>query len=447
MEVKAKDIIDKLKKGFFSFFKDPQEYIYEAINNLRKGGEIKGIGWIFELVATVLLCFIGFKQKSIGQKSKVLTYHTVFSLIPVFAFIIAIAKGFGGYDEKIIDLINEYVGENSDKVMQLYYTAQKQLEYSQGGVILGVGIIFLTWSVYSIFSEVESFFNDIWRITTSRSFIRRVSNYIASLFIITILMICSVGFRVYTNEIGGAIGTIVKWGTPWIATFLMFFFLYTAIPNTRVKASKAIISAFIASLAFIVLYFVFTTIMFKAASYNQVYGSIAIIVLGLMFMNYFWVITLSGAELCFSMQSDGNLNFISTGDKKKSDYENDFYRLRIASYIYRRFSEAKDGNNSFSDVKTLSEECSLSSHQVMDYLEKLRVAGIVSQVQIETREDCFQPAMPVEQMTMRLFFNKIHTADFNKEDETQTQSEISKHFCNHISNIENATSEMLIKDL
>jgi predicted transcriptional regulator len=98
-------------------------------------------------------------------------------------------------------------------------------------------------------------------------------------------------------------------------------------------------------------------------------------------------------------------------------------------------------------VKTLSEECALSSHQVMDYLEKLRVAGIVSQVQIETREDCFQPAMPVEQMTMRLFFNKIHTADFNKEDETQTQSEISKHFCNHISNIENATSEMLIKDL
>ena len=72
---------------------------------------------------------------------------------------------------------------------------------------------------------------------------------------------------------------------------------------------------------------------------------------------------------------------------------------------------------------------------------------VISRTKIETREDCFQPAMPVEQMTMRLFFNKIHTADFNKEDETQTQSEISKHFCNHISNIENATSEMLIKDL
>lgn len=443
--MEAKKIINKVKEEIIEFIRDPQEYLYGAINFLRRGNDIKGIGWILELVSTVLLCFVGFKQKSIGEKAKVLTYHTVFSLIPVFAFIIAVAKGFGGFDAKIIELINEYVGENSDKVMQLYNTAQKQLEYSQGGVILGMGIIFLMGSVYSIFSEVESLFNYIWRIKKSRSFIRRVSNYIASLFIITILLICSVGLKVYTDEIGGVTGNIVRYGTPWLATFLMFLSLYTAIPNTSVSARKAMIAAFIASLAFLVLYFVFTTIMFKAANYNQVYGSIAIIVLGLMFVNYFWVITLSGAELCFSMQSDGNLSYISTVDHNKSDYENDLYRLRIASSIYHRFSEAKDGKRSFSDVKTLSDECALSSHQVMDYLEKLRAAGIVSQVQINAREDCFQPAMPVDQMTLRLFFNKIHSIDFNIDKDTQNN--ITKHFNSHVANIENATSDMLIRDL
>lgn len=445
MEAKAKEIIGTIRGEIVSFIKDPQETIYRTINLFLKGSEVRGIGWIFQLVATVLLCFVGFKQKSIGQKAKVLTYHTVFSLIPVFAFVIAIAKGFGGFDAQIIELINEYVGENSDKVMQLYDTAQKQLEYSQGGVILGVGIIFLMGSVYSIFSEVESFFNDIWRVTKSRSFIRRVSNYIASLFIITILLICSVGLKVYTDEIGGFLGVLTKWGTPWIATFLMFLSLYTAIPNTRVKTRKAIIAAFIASLAFLLLYFIFTTIMLKAASYNQVYGSIAIIVLGLMFVNWFWVITLSGAELSFSMQSDSNLTFISDYELTKSDYENDLNKLRIASSIYRQFSKAQNGKYSFSDVKRLSEECTLTSHQVMDYLEKLRAAGIVSQVQIDAREDCFQPAMPVEQMTMRLFFNKIHSVDFKIDN--NTESDIIKHFNNHVVNIENATSDMLIKDL
>lgn len=445
METKSKDITKRIKSGFFSFLKDPEEYIYRTINIIRKGGEIKGIGWILELIATVMLCIVGFKEKSIPQKAKVLTYHTVFSLIPVFAFVVAIAKGFGGFDAQIIELIKEYVGDNSDKVMQLYNTAQKQLEYSQGGVILGVGIIFLLGSVYSIFSEVESTFNEIWRIKTSRSFIRRVSNYIASLFIITILLICCVGLKVYTDQIEGVLGAIVKWGSPWIATFLMYFFLYSEIPNTRVRIIKALGAAFIASLAFIVLYVVFTTIMFKAASYNQVYGSIAIIVLGLMFVNYFWVITLSGAELSFSMQSDGNLLFISTYDHNKSDYENDLYRLQIASSIYRRFSEAKDGKVSYSEVKSLTEECTLSSHQIIDYLEKLRAAGIVSQVQINGNENCFQPAMPVEQMTMRLFFNKIHSVDFKLDE--KTENKIIKHFFNHIGTIEGATSEMLIKDL
>ncbi len=445
METKAQEIINTIKNEVVSFLKDPEETIYRTINLLLKGSEIRGIGWIFQLVATVLLCFVGFKQKSIGQKAKVLTYHSVFSMIPVFAFVIAIAKGFGGFDEQIIALINEYVGENSDKVMQLYNTAQKQLEYSQGGVILGLGIIFLMFSVYSIFSEVESFFNDIWRVKQSRSFIRRASNYIASLFIITILLICSVGLKVYTDELEGILGIIVKWGSPWIATFLMFLSLYTGIPNTRVRTKMAMIAAFIASLAFLVLYFIFTTIMFNAASYNRVYGSIAIIVLGLMFVNYFWVITLSGAELSFSMQSDGNLTFISVNDHNKSEYENDLNRLRIASSIYRRFSEAKDGKMSYSEVKTLSEECGLSSHQVMDYLEKLRAAGIVSHVQIEASEDCFQPAMPVEQMTMRLFFSKIHSVDFKID--ANKESDIIKHFNNYVANIENATSDMLIKDL
>lgn len=145
------------------------------------------------------------------------------------------------------------------------------------------------------------------------------------------------------------------------------------------------------------------------------------------------------------MQSNGNLTSITSREHNKSDYEDDLYRLQIASSIYKRFSGAKDGKISYTDVKTLSEESKLPSHHVMDYLDKLRSAGIVSKVQINGREDCFQPAMPVEQMTMRLFFNKIHSIDFNID--ANTQISVIKHFNNHIANIEGATSEMLIKDL
>ncbi len=442
--MEAKEILAKLGDLASKLIKHPQEYIDDAVELLHNGGELKVVGPFFKIAEIIVLCLLGFNEKKIGQKAKSLTYFTIFSIIPVLAFIIAMTKGFG-FDGKVVEYIRDLLGENGDRVMPLFVMAENQLEYSKGGIILGFGILFLLWSVYSIFSEVESFFNEIWRVSTSRSIIRRASNYISTLLVISLLMVVSIGLKSFAEDISDVAGFLVTVLMPFIAIILMFLFLYIAIPNTRVRMRNAFVSAIIASISFAVLYSIFTNIMFYATSYNKIYGSIATIVLGLMFMNYFWVITLSGAELCFSMQSNGNLIRISTKESNRSDYEDDFYRLKIAASIYKKFSEAEDGKNSYSDIKTLSEECKLSSHHIMDYIEKLRQAGIVSQVQINNSDDCFQPAMSVEQMTMKLFFHKIHSVDF-KIDEN-TQNDLAKQFHLYVDNIENATSEILIKDL
>lgn len=442
--MEAKEILAKLGDLASKLIKHPKEYIDDVVELLHMGGELRLVGPLFKTAEVIVLCLLGFNEKKIGQKAKSLTYFTIFSIIPVLAFIIAMTKGFG-YDGKVIEYVQDTLGENGERLMPLFKMAENQLEYSRGGVILGFGIAFLLWSIYSIFSEVESFFNEIWRVSTSRSIIRRASNYISTLLVISLLMVVSIGLKSFAEEISDFAGFVVTVMMPFFAVILMFLFLYIAIPNTRVKMRNAFVSSIIASISFAVLYTVFTNIMFYATSYNKIYGSIATIVLGLMFMNYFWVITLSGAELCFSMQSNGNLTSITSREHNKSDYEDDLYRLQIASSIYKRFSEAKDGKVSYTDVKTLSEESKLPSHHVMDYLDKLRSAGIVSKVQINGREDCFQPAMSVEQMTMRLFFNKIHSVDFNID--ANTPISVIKHFNNHIANIEGATSDMLIKDL
>lgn len=447
--MKTKEILAKLGDLASKLIKHPKEYIDDVVELLHNGGELNIVGPLFKTAEVIVLCLLGFNQKKIGQKAKSLTYFTIFSIIPVLAFIIAMTKGFG-LDEKVIEYVKETLGETGDRLMPLFTMAENQLEYSRSGIILGFGILFLLWSVYSIFSEVESFFNEIWRVSSSRSIIRRASNYISTLLIISLLMIVSIGVKTFAENVSEIAGFLVTVINPLIAVILMFLFLYTAIPNTHVRMKNAFVSAIIASISFAVLYAVFTNIMVYATSYNKIYGSIATIVLGLMFVNYFWVITLSGAELCFSMQSNGNLASIASADTNKSDYENDLYRLILASSIYKRFSEAKDGKDSFSEVTALSKECNLSSHQVMDYLEKLRLSGIISRVQLNSRQDCFQPAMPVEQMTMRLFFNKIHSVEFKAVEfkaDDNSENNIIKHFNSHVANIENATSETLIKDL
>ena len=42
------------------------------------------------------------------------------------------------------------------------------LDNTSGGIIAGIGIIFLLWAVIKVLSSIEHSFNEIWGVTTSR---------------------------------------------------------------------------------------------------------------------------------------------------------------------------------------------------------------------------------------------------------------------------------------
>ena len=201
---------------------------------------------------TILLVIRGFGDKRLGDKAKSLTYSLIFTIIPILAMVLAVAKGFGVQDIIERQLNASFLG-GTNIVPVIMEMVERYLDTAQGGVFIGVGILILLWAVYSFFSSVESAFNQIWNVQKSRSLVHQALAYIAILFLIPILIIVSSGVSIalhavladfHTGEPGPMHEALHSGGLrllQFAICWLLFTLMYAAIPNTKVKFLSALI--------------------------------------------------------------------------------------------------------------------------------------------------------------------------------------------------------------
>jgi len=64
------------------------------------------------------------------------------------------------------------------------------LEGVEGGLLAGIGLVVLIWSVMQVLTNIENSFNAIWQIKKSRTFFRKLSDYLSIMLIAPVLIIC-----------------------------------------------------------------------------------------------------------------------------------------------------------------------------------------------------------------------------------------------------------------
>ncbi|HEJ83127.1 MAG TPA: YihY/virulence factor BrkB family protein, partial [Desulfobacteraceae bacterium] len=107
------------------------------------------------LLRIVLLATRGFNEDRIHLRASALTLYSLFSIVPVLAMIFGIAKGFGF--EKFLqeDLLERFHGQE-EVATRIIDFAQSLLEATKGGIIAGVGLIILFWTVIRVLRDVEN---------------------------------------------------------------------------------------------------------------------------------------------------------------------------------------------------------------------------------------------------------------------------------------------------
>jgi len=308
---------------------------------------------LYRLVKIIILATRGFINDRLNLKASALTYSILFAIIPMFALIIAIGKGFG-VDDLIEKTLEKSFVAQANMIPTVMTFVQRYLETTQGGLFIGVGIVILLISVMNFFIQVELAFNSIWQVRKSRSVISQFSIYFSAMLVIPIFIVLSSGLSIYINTIlsksivydllSPFLRFFVSF-TPYFFNWIIFTFMYLSIPNTKVKFIHALIAGIIAGSAFQIFQLLYINGQVYLSRYNIVYGSFAAIPLLLLWLQISCLIVLLGAEISYASQNILNFEYEIDTKNISIRYEN-FLTLFITYTIVKQFELQRPALNS-----------------------------------------------------------------------------------------------------
>ena len=189
---------------------------------------IKSVG--LKSLRVVLLTIRGYTVDNISQRASALTFFSLLSVVPVIAMGFGIAKGFG-FDKVLEKMVWESLPGQETVALQIITYAKSMLEDTKGGMIAGVGLLILFWTIMRLLNNIETSFNEIWEIHKHRSFERKFADYMSLMLFAPILVILSSSLNVFiTTEVKNVTESLELLSiiTPFIL-FLLKFIPYTLI--------------------------------------------------------------------------------------------------------------------------------------------------------------------------------------------------------------------------
>ena len=266
---------------------------------------------LLEVLKKLLLAIRFFTAKRVMQKASALTYSMLLAIVPIMAVVFAIARGFG-YNKYIEVWFRDAFQSQPQAADIIIGFVNSYLVHTQSGVFLGVGLVFMLYTVLMLVSNVEDAFNEIWQVKKPRSIFRTFTDYLAMFFLFPIIIVLTSGISIFMATVANSLpnflllGPFVRWLidlSPYVLMSGMFIALYIFMPNTRVRLKSAVVPGILAGIAMQGLQIFYIHSQMFLSSYNAIYGSFAALPLFMLWVQISWTICLFGAELCYTNQN------------------------------------------------------------------------------------------------------------------------------------------------
>ncbi len=400
----------------------------------------------------IILAFRGFRDDRCHIRASALTYYTLLSIVPVFALIFAVSKGFG-FEQTLQLQLHESFRGHEEVLNQVVNFSTNLLARTRGGLIAGIGAIVLLWTIIKLLSNIEYSFNAIWKISVHRTYIRKLTDYISIAFICPLLFILSGSFTVY---IAARVTSIVKLPStytivitsliPYFLVWILFTFVYLIMPNCRVKIKSATVAGIIAGTIIVFIQWLYIHFQIGVTSYNAIYGSFAALPLFLILVQVTWMTVLLGAEIAFATQNIEDYEF-NYSAKHISDNMKKIISVRIACLIVKNFC-ADIPPLTFKQISHKLEIPILLTRELLDELVK---ANIIVKIPVDPvkMNFTFFPAHSVDKISIFYVINALNSHKHKelpviKSDELDTIKTCINDFRN---TLETSPSNILLKDI
>ena len=407
----------------------------------------------------ILLALRGFDENKCFARAASLTFNTLLSIVPVVAILFGVAKGFGFESMLRREVTQKFPGEAQQEVLtKVFEFAESLLEATKGGVIAGIGMVILFWSVINVLSHIEAALNDIWEIKESRTWGRKFSDYLAIMLLSPLFILLSSSATVYiTTQITALASQIKLLGffspliffsfklIPYVLIWILFTIIYVLMPNTQVKIKNGFLAGVVAGTIFQIVQWGYISFQVGVARYGAIYGSFAALPLFLIWVNISWWVVLFGAELSFANQNVHTYEYEPDSNQVSPAFKM-VLTLQIAHLLIRNFAE---GIRPLTDTE-ISSQLRMPIRLVHSILYNLVKSKVIAQTRTrEDREFGYQPARDINTLTIKFVVDAIDQTGANnipvaRTEEFKTLTEALEKFKDEM---EASPANRLLKDI
>lgn len=250
-----------------------------------------------------------FKNDNLVDRAAALTYYAVLSIFPGLLVIVSLV-GLGGrsLSESLITSVGDLVPEQVRTVLVAALTELQRAQFGAGLAAL-IGVAAAVWSASRYVAAFMRASNAIWDIPEGRPFWKtmpiRIGVTVLTLALLALMAIVVVVSGPIARSVGDVLGlgpaavttwNIAKWPVILLVVSFLFALLYWAAPNARRRFRWVNPGGLLALVLWLAASAVFAFYVANFGSYNKIYGSLAAVIIFLVWLWISNIAILLGAE-------------------------------------------------------------------------------------------------------------------------------------------------------
>ncbi|HEX3948004.1 MAG TPA: YihY/virulence factor BrkB family protein [Acidimicrobiales bacterium] len=263
------------------------------------------------LVAVVKRAGREFKNDNLTTLAAALTYYAVLAVIPGLIVLLAILGLVGHHlTEKVVTEVQSVAPGSTAKFVRTL-VVQAQANRSGAGIAAVAGVVVALWSASSYVGSFRTASNIIYGIGEGRPAWKtipiRLGVTVVSVVLLVVAAVIVVASGSVANEIGNTLGAgraavlawdVAKWPVLLVVVSVLLAVLYWASPNAKQGGIRWVSpGGIIATVVWVIVSVLFAVYVATFSSYNRTYGSLAGIVVFLVWLWLTNVALLLGAEI------------------------------------------------------------------------------------------------------------------------------------------------------
>ena len=350
-----------------------------------EGGERRSL--LRRVIRVVHLMLTGYMEDDLVIHASSLTFVTLTSMVPVMTVAFAVAKGFGVGREQMVKLEgSEWMAQMPQQFQDFVTKMMEMVDSINVSALGGIGAAFFILTAILMLANIEKSFNKVWHVEKNRSLSRQITSYTSVLVLVPALLIVAgwLKARVAISEwprtqnwgfaanTGGWAESAMWFLSVWVA----IAFLYTLVPNTRVRVKAAFWGSLATTAVFGAWMKSFMAMQMGVASRSLIYGAFAAIPVFMFWLYVTWVILLLGVEFTYVLQ-----NVDSRYQEKGAAAASLRARVLAGILVMREAALAMEGGDGRLRPEDFAQKAKISPHLAREVADALTAMGYLVRVE------------------------------------------------------------------